>query len=275
MLAFVLAPRTDTNQSHIMNRIVLSLGLLTTLSLGSAAFAQREVPDRGARRDQRRAALQNMTPQQRTQWFQNRWQERYNAATPEQKAQMDARRAEMASAMKAQGLDPNDPNARGKNGRPADREAQMRAMMNASGISDKAVQDPIIAFALTRERERQPVVVLARDVAASLRTSAPATTPVADNGAPTTTPASDETIAQKFTAYQQALDADKTLAANELAALDKQVSFSTNPRLKAFLSLVGLLDSDSFALGGPATIFAPQRPQNRTRPAANETAAQE
>lgn len=278
--------------THIMNRIVFSLGLLTTLSLGSAAFAQREAPDPAARRQQRQAMLQNMTPDQRVQWFQNQWQQRYDAATPEQKARMDARRAEMESAMKAQGLDPSNPqswaqfmqnggNQKGRGGASAaDREAQMRALMNASGLTDKAMQDPIVAFVFQRERERQPLLALARDVAASLRTSpatGAATMPVAGGDAAATTAAthaSDEAIAQKLAAYQQALDKDKLLAADELAALDKQVSFSTNPRLKAFMSLVGLLNPDSLALGGAATIFAPERAQNPTRPASTSTATQ-
>ena len=229
--------------------------------------------------------MQNMTPQQRTQWMQNRWQERYNAATPEQKAQMDARRAEMTNAMKAQGLDPNNPeamaqfmqNGQNRNGRGAaggtDREAQMRAMMSASGLTDKAVQDPIVAFVFTRDRARRPLLAMARDVAASLRTPVPATTPVGDNGA--ATPASDEAIAQKLVAYQEALDKDKVLAADELVALDKQVSYSTNPRLKAFMSLVGLLNPDSLALGGAASIFAPERAQNPARPVATQAAPQE
>lgn len=259
---------------------------LATATLGAAlvpAQAQLAPPSRDDKRAQRRAMLQNMTPEQRVQYFQNQWTQRYNAATPEQKAAMDARRAQMETAMKAQGLDPTNPQSwatfmqngggRGAGGNGANNanpEAQMRALMNASGITDKTTQDAIIAFALQRQRERQPLLALARDVATSLRPAATGAmaTPVED----TTAPATDEVVTQKFAVYQDALDKDKTLAASELAALDQQISYSTNPRLKAFLSLVGLLNPDALAIGGAAAIFAPA--VNPVRPAATQNPAQ-
>ena len=266
-----------------MNRTIFSLALLSSLAVSSTVFAQRDPIDRSDRQAQRQAALQNMTPDQRARYFQNRWQERYNSATPDQRAQMDAMRSQMNSAMQAQGLDPNNPQAvaqfmqnggmralRGGN----NQEAQMRAMMNAVGITDKATQDPIITYVLQRRREQQPVLQLARDVATLLRApvagAATATQTSATPGTASATPVADSTIAQKFAAYGDALDKDKTLQTSELAALDKQISYSTKPRVQAFLSLVGILNPDALALGGVSAIFAPPS-TNPVRPTNTST----
>ena len=127
----------------------------------------------------------------------------------------------------------------------------MRALMTSAGITDNAKQDPIVAFAFAQIKARQPLLESARAVAASLRDS-------------DSTPGQ---ISRGWTAYQSALDADKARFAKDLATLDEKISWSKNPRLQSFLSLVGVLSPDSCVLGEVDNIFVAQ-PQVRTAAAA-------
>lgn len=262
---------------------VLSLTAATLSAALAPAQAQRAPVDPQERRQQRQQMLQNMTPEQRAQWRQNQRQQRYEAASPEERTRMDARRAERAGGANAQDLNSSVAGAGQASGR-SDCEAQMRALMNASGITDKATQDPIIAFVFRRDRQRQPVLALAREVATALRPTATqaattsvtdraATTSVTDRVATATAPASSAALVQKFAAYQAALEQDKARATDELAALDKQIRYSSSPRLQAFLSLVGILNPDALVLGGATTIFAPAPAPNSARPVANQSPA--
>ncbi|HEX9997483.1 MAG TPA: hypothetical protein VGB45_10095 [Abditibacterium sp.] len=243
----------------------------STFGTSQNAFAQREPASRQERRQQRQQEMANLTPEQRAEAFRTRWEERYKSATPEQKARMDEQRAQMNARLKEQGLDPNNPadiakamqnggfggrggNRGNQNGAqaPANRDAARRALMNSAGISEKATQDAIIAFMNSEETARQPVLRLARAAAASL-SSQNQTQNVALEG-------DNSSVTRAFEAYENALVADKTRHQNALVALDEQISYSQNPRLKTFLSLVGVLDSDALALGGAAAIFTPATP---------------
>lgn len=237
----------------------LSIALLGT-GLGTA-HAQRAPISRDDRRTQRRAAMANMTPEQRREYYQNQWQQRYNAATPEQRARMDAARANQGS--NANGTGTNNANGRtgnGQNGASRSRnrsnngtgtttdtqhEERMRALMKAAGITDKAQQDPVVAFVLTQEKARQPLIKTARDVASSLKDGK-------------STP---EQITAKWATYETTLDQDKTRYQKDLATLDAKIGWSKDPRLKSFLTLVGVVNPDSLSYGGVSAIFT--EPQSR------------
>jgi hypothetical protein len=278
-----------------MKKIIsLGLGVLALGMSTQAAFAQREAPTRQDRRQQRQQETANMTPEQRAQFMQQRFQERLKNATPEQRARMEQRMQQMQEQARAQGIDPNDPAAmmqlmqrggRGGNGGnaggrgggapldPAAREAQRRQMMMSAGIYDKATQDDILAFIVAEEQARQPLLQLARAAATALT---PATrfngTPVvqADGVTPVApTPESEAAVASAFEAYTTALEADKVRHQKALDSLDASISYKNNPRLKAFLSLVGIIDNEALALGGAPAIFnsGPAGRGNRARPA--------
>lgn len=230
------------------------------------AHAQLAPIDRSDRRAQRQQMMQGMTPEQRAQYFQNQRQQRRNAATPEQRARMDASRvngqnngngngaagagnatgfgtAGQRNPMGGGGGNRTRNRTGGSNGAaattPASQEARMRAMMNAAGITDKAQQDPIVAFVFAQTEARTPLLKTAQRVANSL--SDGVSTP--------------EQISVNWTEYQGALETDKTRFAKELAALDEKIGYSKNPRLKSFLSLVGVLSPDASVLGEVDNIF--------------------
>lgn len=252
---------------------LLTLAALATLSGFQLAHAQREAPDRNAARDQRRDMVEQMTPEQRAQFFENRFQERLQSATPEQRARMLERRAEMENQMRAQGLDPKDPNAwaqmgqgggRGGNAMsddPAARETQWRRLMNAAGITDKNTQDDLLVYIKAEEKAREPLLALARAAALSLAPApaAAGATPVAATALTVDSPETEARISTAFDAYLTALAADKARHDKALQNLDVSVGYSTNPRLKAFLSLVGMLENNAPILTNPMVVFFPPR----------------
>lgn len=273
-----------------MNHKIWTLTLTAaTLGFANTAFAQREAPNRGERRQQRQQENQNLTPEQLRQNFEARFQERLKSATPEQRERMMQGRARIEERLREQGIDPNNPadmqramqamggmggNQQGGRGRggnvaqtPASRDEARRALMNGAGITEKATQDAIIEFMNAEEKAREPLLQLARAAATSLDPDPKKQYSRNPNGelievVVTPTPGTDEAVSSSFEAYQNALVADKTRYQSALAALDAKISYTTKPRLKAFLSLVGVIDNEALALGGAAAIFASAAPQN-------------
>lgn len=259
------------------HKIVPGLALLGGLLIVSGeAFAQRDAPSREERRQQRRQQNENLTPEQRRQNFEARWNERLRSATPEQRQRMLERREQMQQRMREQGLDPNDPNAWGQmmregRGRQNDeaKAEQMRAAMIAAGILDKAVQDEIIAFVLRQDAARAELLRLAQTAAQSLIKPEGGVQTVADDGTPVRvppSPESDAAVQSAFAAYETALGAERTRYADDLKQLDEKINFSQTPRIKAFLSLVGITDMETHAIGGPEVVFsAPEERRGRGR----------
>lgn len=253
---------------------VLILSALALAALPQLAHAQRDKPSREDRREQRQQANENLTPEQRRENFQSRMQERLKSMTPEQRTQFEARRAEFQQRMKDAGIDPNDPEAmkkardsglfngmgggmgggqgggQGGRGNRATNDA-MKQMMEAAGITDFDVQDAIVAYVAEQNKARASLFQLAQTAASALQT------PVAQDVAADAGDAqsADEKVAATFNAYQTALAAEKARQETALKALDEKIHYSTTPRIKAFLTLVGILDNDVLALGGPAAIF--------------------
>lgn len=291
------------------------LGILAMTGVTQVAHAQRERQDRADTREQRQQQMQNMTPEQRQQYFQQRWQERYNNATPEVKARMDEQRAQMQQRMKDAGIDPNAPDAMqqamqkgifggmggggnfgGRGGRgggqmtPEQRDEARRALMTASDIKDKEIQDAVINFLNEREKARADLLTLARAAASALTVQA--ATPDDQQAAPAGQLAADAKpaamdgdanaakvvqtaagddggipdmaadkakreakVVDTYEAYEKALAEDRVSYAAGLKDLDTKVHYSTNPRIKAFLALTGVLEYDPLSFGGVAAIF--------------------
>lgn len=262
---------------------LFSLTIAVAFGAGQVAHAQRDAPDRAARREARQGQMQNMTPEQRQQYFQQRWQDRYNAATPEQKARMDQMRQQMNQRLQDAGIDPNAPDAftkaqaagvdlgfggqggqgGGRGGRngggfqpdPA-KDAQRRAIMIAAGITEKPTQDAILNFMNEQERSRTGLLRLARAAARALVT--PQARTVA-NGAPVETPIDPETqlnrISETYETYNQAVQEDRVRYGQALQQLNDQINFMSNPRLHSFMVLAGILEYDTLSLGGVPAIF--------------------
>ncbi|RYG65279.1 hypothetical protein EON80_17650, partial [bacterium] len=123
-------------------------------------------------------------------------------------------------------------------------------MMVAAGITERTVQDDVIAFLNAEEKAREPLLKLARASAASLSVSLARVAVLSDK-----VDENEQKVDQAFTAYSDALAADKVRHDAALKSLDASTGYMSNPRLKAFLTLVGVTDNDALALGGATAIF--------------------
>ena len=260
-----------------------ALGAILTTSV--AAEAQNARPPREDRREQRQQGNENLTPEERRANWQSRMQERLKSMTPEQRAAFQERMAQMHQKMTDAGIDINDPNAwqkardagilgnrggdangqgggrgeRGNRGNRGNRAANdaMRQMMEAAGITDFDTQDAIIAYVAEQNKARATLFQLAQTAASALQ--APVVQPInaADDG---TEQVADARVATTFGAYETAVKAENERQEKALKALDAKINYGGTPRIKAFLTLVGILNNDVLALGGPAAIFvAPQQ----------------
>jgi Spy/CpxP family protein refolding chaperone len=127
---------------------------------------------------------------------------------------------------------------------------QRRNLMIASGISDRNMQDDVLAFLDAEAKARVPLLELARKSAVSLASTTARIAALSNK-----TEENEQKIELAFTAYQNALAADKVRHETALKSLDASTGFMSNPRLKAFLTLVGAIDNDALALGGAPAIF--------------------
>lgn len=259
-----------------------ALTALIGLAVTQSAFAQREAISREDRRAQRSAATENMTPQERQQYFQNRMQQRQQAMTPEQRQRMAERMQQMQNGggqnWGGQNGDAAGPDGQGdpQQGAATAKANQMRAAMIAAGITETQVQDDIIAFILQQEKVRASLLQVAQTAAQALiKPTVPEGTPpvvetAAVDGQPAAPAAIDIKVAnaeveRTIGDYETALETEKDRYANDLKDLDAKVSYSTTPRIKSFLSLIGVLNFESYALGGPSVIFAAAAPQRGGR----------
>lgn len=258
--------------------LVCAIGATT-----NTAFAQRERASRDERRQQRQQENANLSPEQRRQNFQSRMQERMKSMTPEQRQQMQERMAEFQQRMTDSGIDPNDPdamqkardagllgngggnqngqnNGQGGRGNRAERAAAeaMKQMMEAAGVTDFDAQDAIIAYVNEQNKARATLLQLAQTAATALQAPVIAPVNVADDGIEK---AADSKVATTFAAYENAVQAENQRQEKALKTLDAKINYSGTPRIKAFLTLVGILNNDVLAIGGPTAVFA--APQQR------------
>lgn len=236
----------------------------TLLTTSVIVEAQNTRPDRSDRREQRQQNNDNLTPEQQQANRASRRQEWMNSLSPERRQQMQERMAEAQQKMADAGIDPNDPNAwqkardagimgqGGGRGNRASNDA-MKQMMEAAGITDFDVQDAIIAYVAEQNRARATLFQLAQTAATALMRPVVQPINAADNGAIAT---ADSKVATTFSAYETAVKAEAVRQEKALKALDAKINYSGTPRIKAFLTLVGILDNDVLAIGGPAAIFA-------------------
>ena len=251
--------------------VPLALAVALTATTNTA-FAQRERASRDERRQQRQQENANLSPEQRQQNFQSRMQERMKSMTPEQRAAIQER---INQRLQEAGIDPNDPNAmqkamdaglmggqNGQNGGRGGRNARaaadaMKQMMEAAGITDFDVQDAIVAYVAEQNTARATLFQLAQAAATALQ--APVVAPINAAVTDVESPA-DAKVATTFKAYEDAVRAENDRQDKALKALDAKIKYSTTPRIKAFLTLVGILNNDVLAIGGPTAVFgAPQQ----------------
>lgn len=209
--------RKDEHNGHspkemeMKNRkwLVRPLALVLCNGLMSEAQAQR-VPDKEARKQQNRERLQNMSPEEREAFRNQRRARRQNG----------------------QG---------GQDGQNAEKRG--RKLMSDAGFVDASIQDAIVAFMEEQKQARRPLMEMAQRIAAQLRDETVSPTQISASLAQLRKASSDDKAR-----YEKALD-----------ALDAKINFSTNPRLEAFLTLIGVMGDEASALGNRNAIFGVER----------------
>jgi hypothetical protein len=216
-----------TNLKKIITTVTLTAIAAGSLWNSNAAWAQRQAPSRADTRDERRQQTENMTPEQRREYYQGRIQERLKNMTPEQRQRFESFRAQLGEMQRQQQI------------ASVSGEDRQKFLMQSAGIEDSETQNAIIEFVMEQARRRQPVIEAASKLSELL--------------ADKTT--SNEVLAtqqETLTAASKAFRSWKEIALKEL---DAKVKFSENARLKSLLILVGIIGDEAGDAGGFNAIF--------------------
>jgi hypothetical protein len=209
---------------------ISGLALALTGVLAPATWAQRQPATPEARqesREDRQRRIEQMTPEQRQQYFQQRQEERLKTMTPEQRAQFEARRAQMEQMRRQDQLNSVSVNDR------------QRFLMNSAGVEDAAVQDAVFAFLVEQAQKRVPVTEAATQLSALLADKSSAS----------------DALSTQLQKLQAASKEFRAWREGALAALDTKIGYSKDSRLQSLLVLVGILGNESTDAGGFNAIF--------------------
>lgn len=205
-----------------------TFGLAASLLFNfSSAQAQREPTTRTEKRSQRQQQTENMTPEQRQQYYQQRMQERERTMTPEQRQRWTERRAQMEQMQRQQQLAAASP------------EDRQKFLMESAGVTDTSVQDAIMAFAIEQAKQRQSVTEAAKTLSDTLADT---------NAAPDAAGAQLEKL-------QSASKEFRTWKEGALKELDAKIGYSKDAKLKSFLVLIGIVGDEGSDAGGFNAIF--------------------
>lgn len=204
-----------------------TLILAATAIMATSSLAQREPPDRQETREERRARMEKMAPEERQQFRQQRWQERLKSMTPEQRERFEAGRVQMEQFQRQQQI------------AAVSADERQRFLMQSAGVSEIAEQDALLAFAIELSQHRQPVTEAATQLSTLLGDVA----------------SSPEALSTQLTKLQTASKSFRTWKEGALKELDVKVNYSTNARMQSLLILVGILGDESMDAGGFSAIF--------------------
>lgn len=126
----------------------------------------------------------------------------------------------------------------------------LKRLMSAAGFRDAGLQNAVVDYLAARAQSRADLLQLAREAAQSLVNPGAPTAPQADDA-----DADDDAITPAFGRYRNALEADNVARGEQLEALDKRVNYSGNPKLEAFLTLMGVFSDEVAAIGGAEAVF--------------------
>ena len=118
-------------------------------------------------------------------------------------------------------------------------DQQVSTEMQAAGITDPETMDAIKQFVADQRTARKPLLAMAKKIATSLPLK-------------TTT---DEAMTASLTAFRKAVADDQVRYDKALKDLDAKIGYSTNPKLEAFLTLIGVIGNESSAVGGANAVF--------------------
>jgi hypothetical protein len=115
----------------------------------------------------------------------------------------------------------------------------VRQTLAAAGYTDTNLQNTVVLFMQNQERARLPLQKQAFGL------TAPLTRP--------DTPSTQ--FLNELTALREALAKDTERYKTELAQLDETVKYSSDPKLEALLTLLGVVGNESGAVGGIGAIY--------------------
>lgn len=195
-----------------------------TISAIQPAHAQRERADRQEQRQERSQRVENMTPEQRQQVAQQRLQN----MTPEARQQMEQRMQQMRAQ------------------READRWNWVKQALTASGFTDAAGQDAVIALIKKKETGLQALQEQARQLATKL----------------TDATVQSEAFSTELKTFRDAVAKYEEGYKADLAKFDTTYKYSTQPRLETVLTVLGVIGNETTTLGGLGQVF-PNSPFGR------------
>jgi hypothetical protein len=215
-----------TTRSLIRDLAATALGASLILATVSSQ-AQQTPPSREERRTERQQQTANMTPEQRQQYYQQRMQERMKNMTPEQRQRWSERQAQMQQMQRQQQI------------ASVSGDDRQRYLMKTAGVTDTAVQDPIIAFVNEQAQKRQPVTEAARKLSDLMADA---------NSTP-------DAISAQLETLRTASKEFRTWKEGALKELDAKIGYTKDSRLQSLLVLVGILGDESTDAGGFNAIF--------------------
>lgn len=119
-------------------------------------------------------------------------------------------------------------------------EQSVRQQLQASGFTDKALQDAVIDFMQAQEKARGPLRDKAREVGAAIRNNA----------------TTDTQMATLTNAFRIAIEDEKTRSEAALKTLDAKIGYAKKPRLEALLMMLGLIGDETSYLTSPASAMS-------------------
>ena len=165
--------------------------------------------------------------------------DRYSKMTPEQRRLMQDR---FLGPQQGGGGEGGDGGGGRRSWEPAvnvSSEDRQRYLMISARITDRDVQNAIIAFVAEQSKQRQPVTEAALKLSALL----------ADETA------SSESIGDQQEELSAASKAFRAWKEGALKTLDTKIGYSKNPRFHSLLVLVGIIGDEASDAGGFNTIF--------------------
>ena len=108
------------------------------------------------------------------------------------------------------------------------RERQTRRALGSIGINDPATQDPIVKFANDQTVAQSAILPKIEALRADFRDGV-----------------DEKTVAAALADYKAAVQTAQTARTAAIAGLDKQLSFSTKPKLEALLTMLGLIGDEN------------------------------
>jgi uncharacterized membrane protein YgcG len=126
------------------------------------------------------------------------------------------------------------------------RQTWLRQAMTASGVTDAATQTTVINYIVAQEKSKVALQAQARAISDLLLK-------------PEST---DAEVKTALTAYRASVAAARTAKDAGLAEIDTATKYSTQPKVEALLTLLGVLGPETSELGGIGEIF-PDSPYGR------------